>query len=186
MARSPEPRANQEHLRARWADATEFAAIIEQLADRGIDFQTVAAQAGKPAVDPFDLLCQLAFNAPILTRRQRAERVRQKQRAFFTFYAPEAREILNDLLEKYAADGELQFTRPDVLKAPPSPNAAMSTKSRPASAAQTNSAPPSTNSNRCCMRLERSNRLWSTRKLSPPENWRTTPTQSTVRLLSQN
>lgn len=106
-------------LRARWSDATERAAIIQQLADRGIDFQTVAAQAGKPDADPFDLLCHLAFNAPMLTRRQRAERVRHQQAAFFTFYAPEAREILDELLEKYAADGELQFTLPDVLKVPP-------------------------------------------------------------------
>jgi len=36
-----------------------------------------------------------------------------------TYYAPEAREILSDLLEKYAADGEVQFTLPDVLKVPP-------------------------------------------------------------------
>jgi len=33
--------------------------------------------------------------------------------------APKAREILSDLLEKYAADGELQSTLPDVLKAQP-------------------------------------------------------------------
>ena len=32
---------------------------------------------------------------------------------------PEAREIQNDLLEKYATDGELQFTLPDVLKVTP-------------------------------------------------------------------
>ena len=32
--------------------------------------------------------------------------------------APEAREILSDLLEKYAAHGEPQFTLPDVLKVP--------------------------------------------------------------------
>lgn len=108
-----------EDLRARWADATERASIIQQLADRGIDFQAVAAQTGKPDADPFDLLCHLAFNAPVLTRRQRADRVKKQQAAFFTFYAPEAREILNDLLEKYAADGELQFTLPDVLKVPP-------------------------------------------------------------------
>ena len=108
-----------EDLRARWADATERAAIIEQLTERGIDFHTVAAQAGKPDADPFDLLCHLAFNAPVLTRRQRADQLKKQQAAFFTFYAPEAREILNDLLEKYAADGELQFTLPDVLKVPP-------------------------------------------------------------------
>ena len=108
-----------EDLRARWADATQRAAIIEQLAERGIDFHTVAAQAGKPDADPFDLLCHLAFNAPVLTRRQRADQLKKQQAAFFTFYAPEAREILNDLLEKYAADGELQFTLPDVLKVQP-------------------------------------------------------------------
>jgi type I restriction enzyme R subunit len=108
-----------DELRARWADTSQRADIIQQLAERGIDFQTVAAQAGKPEADPFDMLCHLAFNAPLLTRRQRADRVKKQETAFFKFFAPEAREILNDLLEKYAADGELQFTLPDVLKVRP-------------------------------------------------------------------
>ena len=111
--------AGPDELRARWADADQRADIIRQLAERGIDFQQVALQAGKPEADPFDLLCHLAFNAPLLTRRQRADRVKRQQTAFFNFFAPEAREILNDLLEKYAVDGELQFTLPDVLKVPP-------------------------------------------------------------------
>ncbi|MEK7731444.1 MAG: type I restriction-modification enzyme R subunit C-terminal domain-containing protein, partial [Planctomycetota bacterium] len=64
--------ASPDELRARWADAGQRADIIQQLAERGIDFPTVAAQAGKPDADPFDLLCHLAFNAPVLTRRQRA------------------------------------------------------------------------------------------------------------------
>ncbi len=106
-------------LRARWADAEQRAKIIQQLASRGIDFHAVSAQTGKPDADPFDLLCHLAFNAPVLTRRQRADRVKKKEAAFFNFLAPEAREIMNDLLEKYAADGELQFTLPDVLKVRP-------------------------------------------------------------------
>jgi type I restriction enzyme R subunit len=108
-----------DELRVRWADAGQRADIIQQLAERGIDFQTVAAQAGKPDADPFDMLCHLAFNAPLLTRRQRADRVKKQETAFFKFFAPEAREILNDLLEKYASDGELQFTLPDVLKVRP-------------------------------------------------------------------
>jgi type I restriction enzyme R subunit len=111
--------ASPDELRARWADAGQRADIIQQLAERGIDFQQVAAQAGKPDADPFDLLCHLAFNAPVLTRRQRADCVKKQQAAFFNYFAPEAREILNDLLEKYAVDGELQFTLPDVLKLPP-------------------------------------------------------------------
>jgi type I restriction enzyme R subunit len=111
--------ASPDELRARWADASQRADIIQQLAERGIDFATVAAQAGKPEADPFDLLCHLAFNAPVLTRRQRADRLKQQHVAFFKFFAPEAREILDDLLEKYASDGELQFTLPDVLKVRP-------------------------------------------------------------------
>jgi type I restriction enzyme R subunit len=111
--------ASPEELRARWADAGQRAEIIQQLAERGIDFATVAAQAGKPEADPFDLLCHLAFNAPTLTRRQRADRVKKQHVAFFKFFAPEAREILDELLEKYASDGEVQFVLPDVLKLPP-------------------------------------------------------------------
>ena len=106
-------------LRALWSNPEQRAQIIEQLHERGIDFQTLAIQAGKPDADPFDLLCHLAYNAPVLTRRQRADRVKRQQTVFFSYFAPEAREILNDLLEKYATDGELQFTLPDVLKVPP-------------------------------------------------------------------
>src|SRR5262245_48073457 len=106
-------------LLTRWADAGQRADIIHQLAERGIDFATVAAQAGQPDADPFDLLCHLAFNAPVLTRRQRADRVKRQQTAFFNYLGPEARGILDLLLEKYATDGELQFTLPDVLKLPP-------------------------------------------------------------------
>jgi type I site-specific restriction endonuclease len=108
-----------EDLRTRWADSAQRAEIIDQMAERGVDSQTVAAQAGKPDAGPFDLLCHLAFVAPVLTRRQRADHLKKQKAAFFAYYAPEAREILNDLLEKYAADGELQFTLPDVLKVPP-------------------------------------------------------------------
>jgi type I restriction enzyme R subunit len=111
--------AGPDELRARWADAGQRAEIVQELAERGIDFHQVALQAGKPDADPFDLLCHLAFDAPVLTRRQRADRMKKQQTAFFGYFAPEAREILNDLLEKYAADGELQFTLPDVLKVPP-------------------------------------------------------------------
>jgi type I site-specific restriction endonuclease len=111
--------ASPNELRARWSDAKQRAEIIEQLSERGIDFQQVASQAGKPEADPFDLLCHLAFNAPVLTRRQRADRMKKQQAALFGYFAPEAREILNDLLEKYAADSELQFALPDVLKLPP-------------------------------------------------------------------
>jgi len=48
--------AGPDELRARWADSGQRAEIIQQLAERGIDFQQVAAQAGQPDADPLDLL----------------------------------------------------------------------------------------------------------------------------------
>lgn len=90
-------------LYARWADAGQRADTIKQPAERGIDSATVAAQASKPEADPFDLLCHLAFNAPVLTRRQRADRLKQQHVAFFNYFAPEAREILDDLLQNTPA-----------------------------------------------------------------------------------
>ena len=68
---------------ARWANATQRAAIIEQLAERGINFHTITARPASPMPEnPFDLLCHLAFNAPVLTRRQRANRLRTAGRVF--------------------------------------------------------------------------------------------------------
>jgi type I restriction enzyme, R subunit len=114
--------ADTEDLRKRWLNPDQRADIIAKLAERGIDFQTVALEAGKPDADPLDLLCHLGFNAPILTRRQRADRVKKERVAFFEKFGPDARAILGDLLEKYAADGEVQFVLPEVLKVPPISN----------------------------------------------------------------
>lgn len=80
----------------------------------------MALQTGKPDADPFDLLCRLAFNAPVLTRRRavslsasNGERVGVRYRilketAFLNYLGPEVRELLNDLLEKYPHDGEAE------------------------------------------------------------------------------
>jgi len=51
--------------------------------------------------------------------QKRADQVRKEQKDFFTKYGPKARDILNELLEKYAEHGTTQFTIPDVLKLPP-------------------------------------------------------------------
>jgi type I restriction enzyme R subunit len=110
---------NASELRARWADPEQRAEIIQRLADRGIDFDTLATAANQPEADPFDLLCHVAFNAPLRTRRERADRLKKEKKDFFDRYGPQAKEILNELLEKYAAYGTAQFVIPDVLKVPP-------------------------------------------------------------------
>jgi len=106
-------------LRAQWADPLKRAEIIQMLAERGVDFQALAESANQPEADPFDLLCHLAFNAPLKTRRERAQALKSERMDFFDQYAPEARAILEELLEKYAEHGDAQFVLPDVLHVPP-------------------------------------------------------------------
>jgi len=106
-------------LRDRWVDPAGRNEIIEALAERSIDFEQLAEAAGHPDADPFDLLCHVAFNAPLRTRRERAERLRTGRRDFFDQYGPEARQVLNELLEKYAAHGTAQFQIPEILQVPP-------------------------------------------------------------------
>ena len=106
-------------LRTRWADAEKRKDIIAALTERGIDFAELAEQTGQSDADPFDLLCHLAFNAPLRTRRERAQRLKSERKDFFEAYSPEARKVLDELLEKYAEHGDAQFVLPDVLRVPP-------------------------------------------------------------------
>ncbi|MDP2856638.1 MAG: type I restriction-modification enzyme R subunit C-terminal domain-containing protein [Bacillota bacterium] len=106
-------------LRSKWSNAEERAAIIESLEERGISFDALATATGQPDADPFDLLCHVAFNAPLRSRRERAERLRKEQRSFFERYSPEAKQILDDILDKYIEYGTAQFKLPDILKLPP-------------------------------------------------------------------
>ncbi|MBK9715382.1 MAG: hypothetical protein IPO81_29455 [Kouleothrix sp.] len=106
-------------IRKRWSDPQQRAEIVALLQARGVDFDELATALKQPDADPFDLLCHIAYSAPIRTRRERADRLRQDERAFFERYGPDARAVLGDLLEKYAEHGLTQFAVPDVLKVPP-------------------------------------------------------------------
>jgi type I restriction enzyme, R subunit len=106
-------------LRRRWADPAGRAEVLDELAQRGIAFEPLAREAGEPEADPFDLLCHLAFQTPVRSRRERAQRLREERREFFARYRSEARAVLNELLEKYTEHGTTQFDFPEVLKVPP-------------------------------------------------------------------
>jgi type I restriction enzyme R subunit len=106
-------------LRRKWADATERSQIIGALEERGIDFEQLAEAAKQPDADPFDLLCHIAYNAPLRTRRERTAILKKEKKDFFERYGPEARIVLHELLEKYAEHGVAQFAIPDILKVPP-------------------------------------------------------------------
>lgn len=111
--------ASAPELRALWADPVKRAEAIRQLEERGVSFAELAEATRQPEADPFDLLCHLAFNAPLRTRRERAQKLRESRQDIFQRYSGEARQILEELLDKYAEHGDAQFALPDVLHVPP-------------------------------------------------------------------
>lgn len=90
----------------RWSDAEQKKAIIDELASQGVMWEALAeeveAKRGQP-LDPFDLVCHIAFDQPPLTRKDRAEQV--KKRNYFAKYSGAARQVLEALLDKYADTG---------------------------------------------------------------------------------
>jgi len=110
---------NPEELRATWIDIERRNEVISELEKRGIDIHALADAANQPDADPFDLLCHLAFQAPLRTRKDRAAKLKDDPSAFFGKYGKEAREILNALLDKYTEHGTEQFVMPDILEVPP-------------------------------------------------------------------
>ena len=107
---------NPTSMRQDWANTEKRDETVALLAERGITFERLATVTDQLSADPFDLLCHIAFNAPIRSRRERATRVVKEEQAFFEQYGPQARDILNELLEKYAAHGVNQFALPAVLE----------------------------------------------------------------------
>ena len=106
-------------LRSSWSDVTQRALIIEQLEEHGISFDQLAEATNQPDADPLDLLCYIAYNTPLRSRRERAEHIRKEKRDFFDEYSSEAKQILFEILDKYEEHGIAQFKIPEILKVAP-------------------------------------------------------------------
>ena len=100
----------------RWNGEERKQAILDEMASEGLPLTEIVQELGKD-LDPFDLICHIAFDAKPLTRRERAESV--KRRDVFTRHGGQARAVLDALLDKYADDGVLNLGDAKVLRIPP-------------------------------------------------------------------
>ena len=100
----------------RWDTAERRQAVLDEMAAEGLPLTVIAEELGKD-LDPFDLVCHIAFGTKPMTRRERAENV--KKRDMFTQYGGQARAVLTALLDKYADDGVLDLGDTNVLRIPP-------------------------------------------------------------------
>lgn len=106
-------------LRARWRSAEGRDAVREALAQRGIGVDEIASVLGQTDVDAFDLLVHVAWNGPLSSRRDRANRLKVEHRSFLEDLAPRARQVLEALLEQYADHGVDEIDDLASLEVPP-------------------------------------------------------------------
>ncbi|MCM2549244.1 MULTISPECIES: EcoAI/FtnUII family type I restriction enzme subunit R [Burkholderia] len=109
--------ASLEQFLRRWSTAERKEVIMEELAEEGLLLGPLQEEVGKD-LDPFDLICHIAFDQPPLTRRERANNVRKRD--VFTKYGPQARSILEALLAKYQDEGIVSgLDNARILEIPP-------------------------------------------------------------------
>ncbi len=100
----------------RWKSEDRKQAIVDELEETGLRLDILADEVN-PDLDPFDLICQVAYGQPPLTRRERANNVRKRD--VFTKYGPQARAVLEALLQKYQDEGIVDLGDVRILQIPP-------------------------------------------------------------------
>ena len=86
-----------------WFNAERKEAIVAELLEQGVFLDKLQEDVGLD-LDPFDLICHVAFDRKALTRSERANKVRSKPK-YFEKYGEAARKVLDVLVTKFAEDG---------------------------------------------------------------------------------
>jgi type I restriction enzyme R subunit len=100
----------------RWKSTERKQAILDELQNEGLPLEAIGNEIDKD-LDPFDLICHVAFDRPPLTRRERADNVRKRD--VFAKYGPRARAVLDALLAKYQDEGVLNLDDPQIFRIAP-------------------------------------------------------------------
>jgi len=100
----------------KWNAAERKKAIVELLEEEGVDFGQLRSLYPEQFKDRdiFDIILNIAFRQQMLSRRERARRVKEKK--LLERYSGDARRVLEILIETYATHGILAFENQEALK----------------------------------------------------------------------
>lgn len=88
---------------AAWHDAKSKKKLLDKLEEHGIFYKQLIKKLHMKDMDPFDLILHLAYNQKPLTKSERISNV--KKSGILDAYQGAAREILEELLDKYKNEG---------------------------------------------------------------------------------
>lgn len=100
-----------------WSAEKKKIKIRELFDSKKINLEALKEDQNMADVDDFDFICHLAYDRKPLTRKERAENV--KNRDFFSKYSGVAKEILEALLDKYKNEGIYAIETSEILKNAP-------------------------------------------------------------------
>lgn len=105
-------------FRGAWAKADKKQAIIDEMKENDILLDAVIEEIPKfKDYDYFDIICHLAYDQEPLTRKDRAQRV--KESAYMKKYGDKALQVIEGLLEKYGEVGVTDIENPLILNLDP-------------------------------------------------------------------
>lgn len=99
-----------------WNSAEKKSIIIDEMEKAGIFMDELKANTKKD-LDPFDMLCHIAYDKPPLTKKERIANV--KKRNYFAKYGAKVQEVINALLDKYAETDIQNLETIEILKLEP-------------------------------------------------------------------
>jgi type I restriction enzyme R subunit len=111
--------ASLNQLKEIWKDKKKRAKFKEDLQQAGINLSILSKVLKNPDADEFDLIAHILFNAPIITRDERARTLLDLRKELIEKYGSNAREVIFELVDRYRIAGIDEITDPRVFRTPP-------------------------------------------------------------------
>jgi len=106
-------------LREVWVNPATRDQLREQLEDSSVYIDVLSEILDQTDIDQFDLLGNLAFNSPLLTRGDRVNAFRNRQSGYLQKKIPTQRNVILALLERYRTFGIDEITDARIFNLPP-------------------------------------------------------------------
>jgi type I restriction enzyme R subunit len=107
---------NLDDLRNIWINDLKRRSFLSDLLQLGISPEIISSVLLRRSdIDGFDILAHIAFDAPIISRDERARVLIELKKEFINSFPKEGREIILDLIEQYRIGGIEELT-PEVFK----------------------------------------------------------------------
>ncbi|MCS6998488.1 MAG: hypothetical protein NZL86_03715, partial [Aquificaceae bacterium] len=99
-----------EKLRNIWIDNAKRREFMQYLRSQDAEPTALSEVEDLSHIDTFDLLAHLSFKSPLRSREERYKAFMNREGRFLKSFKPEAKEVLEELLDRYRAWGIEEMT----------------------------------------------------------------------------